>query len=231
LSEQVIHGKECPAIIKTEGFKVLLMGKYPFFVLVHQKKIINVFSRDYHEAVWMVLNINDGTKERISPYQCLDSEAIAKSANFNGEVVMDSIKAFPHSLSSGWWYNQLLLEAIKAIDIVPDNKGVVKFANDLAVYLLVNEDSPTHRLNKMQIHKRFDSLEKQDIDWLLAERDRQDDSRMLCGIAILLEDMAFFDEQFTKLTQEERDEFHEYPIMKLLDRDKTLPVAKNKIPD
>jgi hypothetical protein len=110
------------------------------------------------------------------------------------------------------------------MDIVPQNEQIVKFSNDLANYLLENEDTVVHRLNKMQIHKRFAPLEKQDTDWLIAERDRQDDSSTLCGIAILLGDTMLFDEHFAELTQEMQDEFREYPIMKLLDREKETGV-------
>ena len=215
LSERMADNNECPAIFKNDGFKVLWIGKYPFLVLASQKRIINVFCQVYDKAVRTVLNKNDGTEERISPYCYLNSEAIAKSANFNGDVVMESIKQFSYSSASGGWYNGLLLETIKAVDIASNNKRVVKFANDLADYLIENEDSTIHRLNKMQIHKRFTPLEKKDIDWLLAERGRQDDSRILCGIAVLLEDTALFDEHFAKLTPEMQEEFRMYPIMKL----------------
>ena len=218
LSEHVVHGKECPSFFKDDGFNVLRIGKYHFLVLVHQKRIINVFCRGYYETVRAVIRMVDGTQERISPYHSLNSEAITKMSNFDGNVVMESIEEFPYSLLRGWWYNQLLIEAIKAMDVAPNNTHVVKFANDLAGYLLENEDSVIHRLNKMQIHKRFAPLEKQEVNWLLVERDRQDDSRMLCGIAILLDDTALFDEHFTNLTPDIQAEFQTYPIMKLLGR-------------
>jgi hypothetical protein len=67
LSEHVVHGKECPAIFKNEGFKVLWIGKYPFLVLAYQGKIINVFSRNYYEAAPTALNMNDGTQVEMSP--------------------------------------------------------------------------------------------------------------------------------------------------------------------
>ena len=218
LSEHVVYGKECPALFRDDGIKILWIGKYPFLVLADQKKIVNVFCSDYYKSIEIVLEMYDGTRKNVSPYYCLDSETIAKSANFNGEVVMESIKEYLYFPSVGFWYNNLLLEAIKAVDIDPKNKRIIKFSNDLADYLLENEDNLVHRLNKIQIHKRLTPLEKQGTDWLLAERDKQDDSKILCGIAILLDDTTLFDEQFAKLTQAQQEEFQTYPIMKLLNR-------------
>jgi len=228
LSEHVIHGKECPITFKNEGVNVLGIGKYRFVVLAYQKKIINLFSPDYPESVWAGIKMSDGTQVSISPYFFLNAEIIAKGSNFDGEVVMESIKAFPYSPAMGGEYNNLLLEAIKAIDIVPESRQVVKFSNDLADFLLENEENLTHRLNKMQIQKRFGLLGKQDAEWLLVERDRQNDPKLLCGIAILLDDTTLFDEQFAKLTRKQQTEFRKYPIMKLLEKNTIQLETKDK---
>jgi hypothetical protein len=214
LSGHVVNAKKYPALFKSDGIKTLWIGKYPVLVLAYQERIVNVFSLDYLKTVQLVLDTNDEIL-KISPYFWLNSEAIGKTSNFNGKIVVESIKEHPYSPSAGGWYNGLLLEAIKAMDIAPDNKQIAKFSNDLADYLLENEDSVVHRLNKMQICKRLAPLGNQDTDWLLAERDRQEDSSMLCGIAILLDDLALFDEQFALLTPEQQETFRTYPIMKL----------------
>jgi len=218
LAEQVIHGKECPIPFKHKGVNILGIGKYRFLVFAYQNKVVNLFDGNYRELVWAGIEMSDGTKIRFSPYYFLNSESIAKSSNFDGEVVMESIKEYPYSPSMGWWYNNLLLEAIKAVDIDPENRQVVKFSNDLADFLVENDDCLHYRLNKIQIHKRLAPLDKQDVDWLLAERDSQYDPVNLCGIAILLGDMALFDEQFAKMNREQQVDFRKYPIVKLLDK-------------
>ena len=218
LSEHVVDGKDSPTLYKEDGIKVLRIGNYFFLVLAYQGELINVFSSDYYKRCWGIFEMHDGTQTKVSPYYCLDAETIEKSSNFRGNVVMDSIRAFPYSSHAGGEYNNLLLEAIKAMDATPNNGHIVKFSNDLADYLLENEDTLVHRLNKIQVTKRFCSLDQADIVYLNAEREKQKDSKMLCGIAILLGDTALFNEHFAKLAQEQQTEFREYPIMKLLDR-------------
>lgn len=228
LAEHVVHGKECPVTFKKDGVNILGIGKYRFVVLVYQKNIVNWFSRQFNEIVRAVIEMNDGTQEKISPYFSLNSEIIAKSSNFDPDLVMESIKSFSYTEQAGVNYNNLLLEAIDAIDIDPTNRLVVRFANDLADYLLENEDGVIHRLNKMQIKKRSGLLDDSDNSWLLAERNEQNEPRILCGIAILLEDKTLFEEQFTKLSRKLQAEFKKYPIMKLFKSDIVLAKKKKR---
>lgn len=211
-----ISGGQCPVKFKNGSINVLRFGNYCFAVFYHQDEIINLFSKAFYESVSAVLKLKG--KERqipVSPYYLINAEYIAKSANFDGNVVMDSIRSMPYSLFAGPTYNNLLLESIKAMDISPTKECISGFANDLAEYLIENEDSLIYRLNKLQIKKRVGSLDTADTDWLLVESTQPHETKLLCGIAILLDNSQLFDEQFAKLSETEQEEFNGYPIMKL----------------
>ena len=218
LSEHIIHGKECPVKFKNEGINVLKIGQYNFIVVVFQKKIINLFSNDFWKSVRVSSQTHDDTQFDISPYYFLNAEYIAGSANWNATVVMESIRAVPFSEPVSSLYTSLLLETIKAIDIDTKNNHVMRFANDLADYLCENEDSFVHRLNKLQIKKRSGTFDDLDKNWLIAELNRQNDPMLLCGVAILLADKILFEKQFARLTQTQQNDFQQYPIMKLIDK-------------
>lgn len=218
LSEYVIHGKACPVMFKKEGINVLKIGPYHFTILTYPKNIVNIFSGSFWQNASAFCHGNDGTRFDLSPYYLLNTEVIAKSSNWNPAVVIESIRAIPFSEPAGVWYTNLLLETIKAIDIAPGNGLVTQFANDLADYLCENEDTIIHRLNKQQIKKRLNTLDVADNTWLRAEQNKQDEPKILCGIAILLGDHNQFDAQFARLTQKQQSEFREYPIMTLIEK-------------
>lgn len=218
LAEHVVHHKQCTIKPTIEGVNRLRISDYSFLVVYFKGRILNFFSKEACQEYCAAIKLNNGEFLPISPYAVLEADAISKSSNFDSEVVMESIKSFQYTETSVSVVNNLLLEAIKAIDLKQKNERVVKFSNDLADYLIENDDNLTHRLNKMQVHKRFAPLDKQETDWLLTERSRQNDPKYLCGIAILLDDTDLFDEQFGKLTYKQRAEFRKYPIMKLLNK-------------
>ncbi|MGL6197158.1 MAG: hypothetical protein ACRC2T_20300 [Thermoguttaceae bacterium] len=213
--KSISDGSRCSVKFKNEGINILRFGDYYFAVFYHQAKIINFFSREFYKKTQTIIKLNENKIIPISIYWMINTEYITKAANFDGEVVMESIRDIPFSLFIGCHYTQLLLESIKAIDVSPRNKSILDFANNLADYLIENEDSIIHRLNKLQIKKRVGSLDAADTDWLLTESKLPHEARILCGIAILLDNSKLFEEQFANLSETKQEEFMGYPIMKL----------------
>jgi hypothetical protein len=214
--ERLVDNNSGFSIFTEDGFKIIKISEYTIALFFYKGKILNVYSRDFCSSTQVYDTLDEHRIIEVSPYCFLASDAIAHHSNFDRAIVMESIKAFPFSEESDMAYNKLLLESIKAFDMIPDSEGIEKFTNELADYLLENNDSAINRLNKLQIKKRLQVLEQSDADWLISEKGKQDNPEILCGIAVLLSDRILFNDQFSKLTDDAKNAFQTYPIMKLL---------------
>lgn len=155
----------------------------------------------------------DKNQISISPYINLTTENLISFSNINIDVMKKSFDSPEYSEETCLRYNLWLLELIKAYDESREHKWL-EFAEYLIDKILEFSNSPSYRINKLQIIKRIRNLSKEEKDELYEIKENEKDNMIQCGIAILLENSSDFERYFNKL--ENKEEFEKYPIYNLI---------------
>ena len=111
-----------------------------------------------------------------------------------------------------------MLEVIKAYD-ESNNIKFLELADYINERILEHRDNAVDIINKMQIVKRKRALNYKEKDLIYDLKDAEDDLIIQCGIAILLDNKSDYERFFSKLSENEKNAFKEFPIYNLLDKE------------
>lgn len=221
----ILYNRKGAITIIKKGVTHLALSNLVMTVLVDKDNegnttLENYFSDVSKKPVCKIKSRESSEEYEISPYAVLKAEDITISSNLDLNVIEESIKAIEPTTEQQLLYiNVFLLELIKAYDTDNNLKGCLDTAMNLYTWLEEHGGNILFiKLNKLQIYKRTRVLTEEEIEYLMECRKKEEDNYNLCGISILLNNKIDFDYYFKKLTKEQQEEFKNYPICSLIDR-------------
>lgn len=217
---RVKHEKDRPFIhFEIMGKKIVLVS------IVKDKDMVvfNLFnSQDLHKYMKIraesKTNPTDQTPH--TPYILFDKSDLFNYANFNIENLIQSFTSLVDYSNeyARTITNHFALETLNYYDQNRNRKDLLKFAEKVFENLeTIDPNSLTYFINKMQTIKR-------DRDFTFVEEDQILEKKMstpptdiesTCGLLLLLDSKNEFRLLFSKLPQEKRNIFIEYPIYNL----------------
>lgn len=219
----IMYKKEQSNITQT-GIYYLEVGNYTIaiFALVGEDKKIklyNLFS-DLSNVVKTLL-LDDDKQEfledkTISMYVTLTKEQILSYSNFNADIIKKSFENIKLDEEKESYIVNFILEILKAYDEKPVRKELLVLAEYIAEIVIKFNKNDINTINKIQIikRKRDITIEEENELYSIKEKDA-DDKKIQCAIAILLENKTDFSRNFNQLSEEERNDFSNYPIYNL----------------
>jgi hypothetical protein len=152
----------------------------------------------------------------VSVYTLLKKDLILRANNFDPEMIFNDLNKIQYCATFGIFVNLLGLELLKAYD-ESLNEVFLGTAKKIFVWLIEKEpQNPIFLINDFQANRRikeFTDIEKTSLqDLLVCNRGN---SKILCGINILLENQAEAEKYFLLLDDKDKKEFKSYPIYKL----------------
>lgn len=161
---------------------------------------------------------NNGQELETTVYSLLKAEDIIELVNFNPDSVIDSIKRIPVTEINYGIVTNILLEVIKAFDIIGQER-IYNLACDINEYLITcDANDIINKLNRYQIVKRKRDLTKDEKNELYKLKEIQERIEILVGMSIVLENKSDFEYYFEKMSLEEQNTFRNYPIYELAKR-------------
>jgi hypothetical protein len=160
--------------------------------------------------------IGEENEFTISMYVILKQELLTLVDNLDLGVVLRDIKKVAFSTQYGGAANILGLELIKAYD-VSKRREFLDAALDIFNWLQQMEyGNLIYKINELQIIRRERAYTKGEKTFLTHEQmQNTSNNRLLCAINILLENKSEAESNFEQLTEEEKEEFIQYPIFTL----------------
>jgi len=203
-------------VFTKNGFHIIKISGMPILLFSNDGEIENYFCRSVSTKV--KLQYKDEHENPLSVYCLLKCDHITSIANFNKDIILESICECGINANTLESYTHLLLEAIKAVDIAPERKDILEFAKELANYLLQYDNNIISTLNWLQLQKRLGPLNSEEITMLKKIVDENDRHDILCGAMILLDDTQGFEHHFSLLDAETKKFFVSFPIYSLAKR-------------
>ncbi|WMJ81221.1 hypothetical protein RBU49_02915 [Clostridium sp. MB40-C1] len=181
----------------------------------NEYQIINFFSN--HGIIMKVMN-NKKEIVDISLYTKLKKEDFLMVSNVSYSNISESLIKMPKSETQNNLYNGLLLEMLKAYDEQEEkNIKLLNSAKEIITLLLeeTKSDSLILKINKFQIIKRERKFGLDEIQELYKMKFTTENKMALIGIDILLDNFNEASFYYDKLSNEEKEEFNQYPIASL----------------
>lgn len=214
-------GNKTKSITESKLYNVKIAQYNIAFIAIIDKNnkiyIYNYFSD--LSNIMKVFYYDENKKEiPISVYINMKITTLLEYSNINFDVIKETFNSLDSNEETLERCNLWMLEVLKAYD---QNKG--NMILDLAKY--INERIIEHRnnsvdiINKMQILKRLRDLSVDEKEILYSLREEDKDMMIQCAIAILLENKSDFERYFSKLNNEEKNNFRNFPIFNLIKKE------------
>lgn len=194
--------------------------KIAFIAIIDENNRINIYNYFSDlSSIMRVFYYDENKKEvPISVYINMKMTTLLEYSNINFDVIKETFNSLDSNEETLERCNLWMLEVLKAYDQSKENMVL-----DLAKY--INERIMEHRnnnvdiINKMQILKRLRDLNVDEKETLYCLREEDKDMMIQCAIAILLENKSDFERYFSKLNNEEKDNFRNFPIFNLINKE------------
>ena len=165
--------------LKESGIHFIEIAGYciAFFVSVDSNKKVEVYNyfNNLSEKMRVFYLDKDKNQISISPYINLTAENLISFSNINIDVMKKSFDSPEYSEETCLRYNLWLLELIKAYDESREHKWL-EFAEYLIDKILEFSNSPSYRINKLQIIKRIRNLSQEEKDELYEIKENEKDN-------------------------------------------------------
>ena len=194
--------------------------KIAFIALVDENKNIKVYNyfSDLSNVV-KVFYYDENEKEiLVSPYINMSKKNLLEYSNVDIDIIKETFNSLDSKEETIERYNLWMLEVIKAYD-ESNNIKFLELADYINERILEHRDNAVDIINKMQIVKRKRALNYKEKDLIYDLKDAEDDLIIQCGIAILLDNKSDYERFFSKLSENEKNAFKEFPIYNLLDKE------------
>lgn len=224
LINTLVLNKPFPRPDKLPGIFRFRVGNISLLTFIEEKNSqvqVHDFNILTRSRMTLVLESGKGQSstplhEDVSPYMLLNSDDI-RCANIDLPMVIQDVMSFPHGPLYDSHVLSLCLQMITAYDKTQD-RTFLDGAEKLLQWIdsqYVNEDILL--INRLQIIRRKREYNAKELDILYKLKGRYaDDTRMLCGVSILLGDLALFDRCYQVLSDTDKKDFRESPIVHLL---------------
>lgn len=229
LTDVIVHNKKKETTPFQQGFNGVRVGNITLGVFVYKKandtnyEIFNLF--EHSENLKFRASINEENVFEISMYVILKQEFLTLVDNLDLAFVIRDIKKVAFSKGYGDAVTLLALELIKSYDISSRGDFLDAALNIFEWLQQMEDGNLIHKINELQIIKRQRAYTKDEKAFLIQQKTLNiGNNRILCAINILLENKAESESNFGQLTNEEREEFIQYPIFALA---KQLNILKN----
>lgn len=197
--------------------------KIAFIAIIDENNRTNIYNYFSDLSNIMKVFYYDENKKEIpiSVYINMKMTTLLEYSNINFDVIKETFNSLDSNEETLERCNLWMLEVLKAYDQSKENMVL-----DLAKY--INERIMEHRnnnvdiINKMQILKRLRDLNVDEKETLYSLREEDKDIMIQCAIAILLENKSDFERYFSKLDNEEKDNFRNFPIFNLIIRSEKI---------
>lgn len=194
--------------------------KIAFIAIIDENNRTNIYNYFSDlSSIMRVFYYDENKKEvPISVYINMKMTTLLEYSNINFDVIKETFNSLDSNEETLERCNLWMLEVLKAYDQSKENMVL-----DLAKY--INERIMEHRnnnvdiINKMQILKRHRDLNVDEKETLYCLREEDKDMMIQCAIAILLENKSDFERYFSKLNNEEKDNFRNFPIFNLINKE------------
>ena len=194
--------------------------KIAFIAIIDENNRTNIYNYFSDlSSIMRVFYYDENKKEvPISVYINMKMTTLLEYSNINFDVIKETFNSLDSNEETLERCNLWMLEVLKAYDQSKENMVL-----DLAKY--INERIMEHRnnnvdiINKMQILKRLRDLNVDEKETLYCLREEDKDMMIQCAIAILLENKSDFERYFSKLNNEEKDNFRNFPIFNLINKE------------
>lgn len=154
----------------------------------------------------------------VSPYINMSKKNLLEYSNVDIDIIKETFNSLDSKEETIERYNLWMLEVIKAYD-ESNNIKFLELADYINERILEHRDNAVDVINKMQIVKRKRALNYKEKDLIYDLKDAEDDLIIQCGIAILLDNKSDYERFFSKLSENEKNAFKEFPIYNLLDKE------------
>lgn len=199
-----------PTIINFSTYKIALLN----FIFENESIYYNYYDKNFNFQIGYKLN---DRKVVFNRFITIDTKLI-NCYNFDYDLVFNTFNPIEKENADiiSTYYNNVLLNFIKAWDINPKN-CYMQIIKQLDKYLnnhiekdiqLLNEAQVEYRLNNKLDQKTKDNLYK-------IKFNPKTTQNIQCGISILLEDYQGFEDIFNKLSPEIQEQFKSFPIYNL----------------
>ena len=165
----------------------------------------------------MAFSIKDNIDMGQNKYANGDMEQ-KEYSNVDIDIIKETFNSLDSKEETIERYNLWMLEVIKAYD-ESNNIKFLELADYINERILEHRDNAVDVINKMQIVKRKRALNYKEKDLIYDLKDAEDDLIIQCGIAILLDNKSDYERFFSKLSENEKNAFKEFPIYNLLDKE------------
>lgn len=186
--------------------KIVRLNKYNY-------KVENGFKR-YHENECLCI---EDESDSISVFCLFGENDFTNISNVDYKILIEDLKKFP--LTDSYITNliYLLLEMLHSYNISKD-EDLLNACEEVSLYLYNNDTSNTiNILNYFQCIKRKRNLTNEENVILYDIRNIESEDIFLLGVSILLENKNDIKYYFSKLTEEQKEEFLSFPIANLTD--------------
>lgn len=223
LIDSMVLNNSVPKQKKMPGVYRFRIGNINLLTFIHENKNSRVEIQDFNAlsqgCVELTIKNEDSEDEprtqAVSPYILLSVDNLL-CINIDPDVILQSVKDYEHSLEYDGYVLDLCLSMIKVFDRASDHR-FLDCSKELLQWIDTEYCDPEIILvNTLQITKRERELTRDEVNLLLELKERsQENSLMLCGISILLEDTSKFRYYFEALSEDERKRFEDFPIFNL----------------
>ena len=187
------------------------------FKPIKEEKGKYIISDFFKSELPIVFEKDDGEKLPISQFALMKAKDLLKTDNIRYDVLLPSFQNIEkHDLvfeRANWF----LLELILAYDLSDNEKQLLIVANSFADWIMSasEEESPyaIRILNKLQVVKRMRELNEEETKLLydIVECTTSSETELV-GAYLLLDQSVPAKSHFNKLSEEQQEEFKEYPI-------------------
>ena len=217
-----VYKREKDSLFKDNppAYKFLIDNHYVVLLILidnetNEMEFVNLFRENGYIAFH---DKEDGTRSRIPifGFKDFDSEIFSKLYDENYEYIVSEFVRMDFAENDFDSLNSILLRLIDAYDFAEKRKIVIDTAEKIAQIMVEKyPDNDVAAINYLQVKKRLNLLSKEDKTTLSEMKKRIQNPFFLCGINILLENNYEVLENYSQMTEQEREMFKCFPISKL----------------
>ncbi len=131
------------------------------------------------------------------------------------EITIDEDKLFSYEKNEEL-LNSLFLEFLKVYDSTKKEK-IYKFLKKI-IFVLLKKDDEIYKINNYQLIARKNSLTEEDLEQISLIRERSNNVAIKASASILLRSEVEYNIFFKKMSEDERQQFLNFPIVNLLNK-------------
>jgi hypothetical protein len=213
----IFNGIFPPSITETKLCNIKI-AKYKIAFIVLKKENGEMVAYNYFDELDKIIRVfyfNERNEQiPLSIYINMKKTDFLEFSNLNVEIIKKSFKNIDNSMPTIAKVTEFLLVVLNAYD-VSNNRELLELAKYVNNKILEYKKEDENIINKLQIIKRERTLSREEKEELYGIKNKNNNTQIQLGIAILLENKSDYERYLEQLTNEEKEIFKTYPIMNL----------------